>query len=63
MHYSVVAVGKAKAPYADDLAHYSKLLELARKDEQITECHSVEEAVERHEGKKRHRGTRAARKK
>ena len=26
MHYSVVAVGKAKAPYADDLAHYTKLL-------------------------------------
>jgi 23S rRNA (pseudouridine1915-N3)-methyltransferase len=26
VHYSVVAVGKAKAPYADDLAHYTKLL-------------------------------------
>ena len=26
MRYSVVAVGKAKAPYADDLGHYSKLL-------------------------------------
>src|SRR5437764_8752118 len=37
-------------------AHYSKLLELARKDEHITECHSVEEAVQRHEGKKKSRG-------
>jgi len=26
VRYSVVAVGKAKAPYADDLGHYSKLL-------------------------------------
>ena len=26
MRYFVVAVGKAKAPYADDLAHYTKLL-------------------------------------
>jgi 23S rRNA (pseudouridine1915-N3)-methyltransferase len=26
VRYSVVAVGKAKPPYADDLAHYSKLL-------------------------------------
>ena len=26
MRYFVVAVGKAKAPYADDLAHYAKLL-------------------------------------
>ena len=26
MRYSVVAVGKAKAPYLDDLQHYSKLL-------------------------------------
>ena len=26
MRYSVVAVGKAKPPYADDLAHYAKLL-------------------------------------
>jgi 23S rRNA (pseudouridine1915-N3)-methyltransferase len=26
VHYSVVAVGKAKPPYADDLAHYAKLL-------------------------------------
>lgn len=40
-------------------AHYSKLLELARKDEQITECHSVEEAVERHQGKLKLRGARA----
>jgi low affinity Fe/Cu permease len=39
-------------------AHYSKLLELARRDAHITECHSVEEAVERHEGKKRLRGGR-----
>jgi low affinity Fe/Cu permease len=41
--------------------HYSKLLELARKDEQITECHSVEEAVQRHE-KKKSRGRVAAKK-
>src|ERR1700761_7149049 len=26
VHYSVVAVGKAREPYADDLAHYEKLL-------------------------------------
>jgi 23S rRNA (pseudouridine1915-N3)-methyltransferase len=26
VRYSVVAVGKARAPYADDLAHYAKLL-------------------------------------
>ena len=26
MRYYVVAVGKARAPYADDLSHYSKLL-------------------------------------
>ena len=26
MRYSVVAVGKAKPPYADDLQHYEKLL-------------------------------------
>ena len=26
MRYSVVAVGKARAPYADDLSHYLKLL-------------------------------------
>jgi 23S rRNA (pseudouridine1915-N3)-methyltransferase len=26
VRYFVVAVGKAKAPYADDLAHYAKLL-------------------------------------
>ena len=26
MRYSVVAIGKAKPPYADDLAHYAKLL-------------------------------------
>jgi 23S rRNA (pseudouridine1915-N3)-methyltransferase len=26
VRYFVVAVGKAKAPYADDLAHYTKLL-------------------------------------
>jgi low affinity Fe/Cu permease len=43
-------------------AHYSKLLELARKDEEITECHSVEEAVQRHEGKKKGRGRAAAKK-
>jgi low affinity Fe/Cu permease len=43
-------------------AHYGKLLDLARKDEQITECHSVEEAVARHE-RKRGRGARAAHKK
>jgi 23S rRNA (pseudouridine1915-N3)-methyltransferase len=26
VHYSVVAVGRARPPYADDLDHYSKLL-------------------------------------
>ena len=26
MRYSVVAVGKARAPYLDDLQHYAKLL-------------------------------------
>ena len=26
MRYSVVAVGKSRPPYADDLAHYAKLL-------------------------------------
>jgi 23S rRNA (pseudouridine1915-N3)-methyltransferase len=26
VRYSVVAIGKARAPYVDDLAHYSKLL-------------------------------------
>jgi 23S rRNA (pseudouridine1915-N3)-methyltransferase len=26
VHYSVVAVGKARPPYADDLQHYAKLL-------------------------------------
>jgi low affinity Fe/Cu permease len=44
-------------------AHYSKLLELARQDAQITECHSVEEAVQRHEGKKRFRTARAGHRK
>jgi low affinity Fe/Cu permease len=39
--------------------HYSKLLELSRQDAHITECHSVEEAVQRHEGKKKSRGARA----
>jgi len=33
--------------------HYRKLLELARRDAHITECHSVEEAVARHEQKHR----------
>jgi len=36
-------------------AHYAKLLELARADVHITDCHSVEEAVNRHEHKHRHR--------
>lgn len=32
--------------------HYGKLLELARTDADITECHSVEEAVARHRRKR-----------
>ncbi len=32
--------------------HYCKLVELAHKDESVTESHSVEEAVERHQVKK-----------
>lgn len=36
--------------------HYAKLLSLARADAHITECHSVEEAVERHERKHKQRG-------
>ena len=43
--------------------HYSKLLELARQDAHITECHSVEEAVQRHEGKMKFRGSRAGHRK
>jgi low affinity Fe/Cu permease len=31
--------------------HYGKLIELARQDESITECHSVEDAVDRHRRK------------
>jgi low affinity Fe/Cu permease len=42
-------------------AHYSKLLELARQDADITECHSVEEAVARH--RRKHGGGRAAHRK
>lgn len=41
-------------------AHYCKLVELARKDEKVTDSHSVEEAGERHEGKKNERPGRTA---
>jgi low affinity Fe/Cu permease len=34
-------------------AHYGKLVELARSEGHITDCHSVEEAVTRHKHKKR----------
>ena len=33
-------------------AHYSKLVELAKSDQKLTESHSVEEARDRHEWKK-----------
>ena len=42
--------------------HYQKLVELARSDEKVTESHSVEEAAERHAGKKRSRGGPKAKK-
>jgi len=46
----------------DDVAllkrHYNRLMELARQDEKLTECHSIEEATQRHLAKK---GRRAAR--
>lgn len=46
MRYSVVAVGKAKPPYADDLAHYAKLLSrYARVD--VTEVTDDEALVRR----------------
>src|SRR5438874_2752714 len=31
--------------------HYNKLVELARRDSKLTECHSIEEAAQRHEKK------------
>lgn len=36
--------------------HYLRLVDLAKKDTQLTESHSVEEATERHEEKKRGEG-------
>jgi low affinity Fe/Cu permease len=48
----------------DDVAvlkrYYNKLVELARQDVKLTECHSIEEAAQRHESKnrRRHRGKR-----
>jgi 23S rRNA (pseudouridine1915-N3)-methyltransferase len=46
VHYYVVAVGKAKAPYADDVAHYAKLLSRhARVD--VIEVADDEDAVAR----------------
>jgi low affinity Fe/Cu permease len=38
--------------------HYNRLIELARRDENLTECHSIEEAAHRHLAK--HRRNRAA---
>jgi low affinity Fe/Cu permease len=36
--------------------HYDRLIELARRDEKLTECHSIEEAAQRHMAKhSRHR--------
>lgn len=40
--------------------HYCKLVELAQVDAKVTNSHSVEEAVERHKGKKGSRGRKAA---
>jgi low affinity Fe/Cu permease len=37
--------------------HYCKLVELARSDTHLTDSHSVEEAAERHKGKKKSRKT------
>lgn len=34
-------------------AHYGKLLELAKSEARITDCHSIEEAVARHKRKRR----------
>jgi 23S rRNA (pseudouridine1915-N3)-methyltransferase len=46
VRYFVVAVGKAKAPYADDLAHYAKLLSrYARVD--VIEVSDAEAALRR----------------
>jgi low affinity Fe/Cu permease len=43
----------------DDVAilkrHYNRLVELARNDEKLTECHSIEEAAERHFAKRSRR--------
>jgi len=43
----------------DDVAllkrYYDRLVELARRDEKLTECHSIEEAAQRHQAKKRRR--------
>jgi low affinity Fe/Cu permease len=47
----------------DDVAvlkrHYDRLIELARRDQKLTECHSIEEAAQRHKAK--HSRYRAAR--
>jgi low affinity Fe/Cu permease len=39
--------------------HYDRLIELARRDEKLTECHSIEEAAQRHNAK--HNRNRVAR--
>jgi len=43
----------------DDIAilkrHYNRLVDLARRDEKLTECHSIEEAAQRHSAKRRRR--------
>jgi hypothetical protein len=43
--------------------HYNKLVELARSDSKLTECHSIEEATHRHQAKSGRRSTRKNREK
>ncbi len=40
--------------------YFGKLVELAKKDEKFTECHSIEEAAERHKLKRDRRSKREA---
>lgn len=37
--------------------YYDRLVELARQDEKLTECHSIEEAAQRHQSKRSRRST------
>jgi low affinity Fe/Cu permease len=40
--------------------HYCQLAELSKRDNELTESHSVEEATDRHESKQQHRGKQSS---